>query len=155
MSVIKHVNLALVAVSLFVYSATSAAKAITSNEYQAVIDTAYNYFKGAANGDQALLNASFDMDFGDVKMLRTDKESKQEIVRTVPFQEFAKFFQSATKETWQANILSVDIVDDKMAMVKMDFKTKKTHYIDYLVMYKRNENWRIVNKTFIAKPREK
>jgi len=49
-----------------------------------------------------------------------------------------------------AKILSVDIVDDKMAMVKLDFDTPKTHYVDYLVMYKRNNQWRIVNKTFVA-----
>ncbi|WP_283235351.1 nuclear transport factor 2 family protein [Pseudoalteromonas rubra] len=38
-----------------------------------------------------------------------------------------------------------------MAMVKMDFHTPKTHYIDYLVMYKREGAWRIVTKTFVAK----
>jgi len=38
-----------------------------------------------------------------------------------------------------------------MAMVKLDFDTPKTHYIDYLVMYKRESEWRIINKTFIAK----
>ncbi len=128
------------------------ARGKTNDEYQAVVKAAYAYFEGAANGDQAQLNASFDTDFGDVKMLRQGDESKKEVIRTVPMHEFAKFFTKATSETWHANILSVDIVDNKMAMVKMDFKTAKTHYIDYLVMYKRNGLWRIINKTFVAKP---
>lgn len=129
------------------------AESISSDEYQAVVKTAYNYFHGAAKGDQALLEASFDTQFGDVKMLRTDDETKQESVRTVPLDEFAGYFSEATQDTWNAQVLSVDIVDNTMAMVKMDFTTSKTHYIDYLVMYKRNGHWRIVNKTFVAKPR--
>ena len=128
------------------------AQAKTSNEYQAVINAAYKYFEGAANGDQALLMASFDTEFGDVKMIRKDKEQNSEVIRNVPMKEFAGFFTKPTTETWQAEILSVDIVDNQMAMVKMDFKTAKTHYIDYLVMYKRNDQWRIINKTFVAKP---
>ena len=91
------------------------------------------------------------MDFGHVKMIRKDKETGKETIRSIPLNEFAAVFKQATKDTWQANILAVDIVDDSMAMVKLDFHTPKTHYIDYLVMYKRNNNWRIINKTFVAK----
>ncbi|KGJ93780.1 nuclear transport factor 2 family protein [Colwellia psychrerythraea] len=127
------------------------AKSVTSSEYQAVVDTAYNYFNGAAKGDQALLAKAFDLEFGHVKMIRTNKETGKETIRTLTLQEFSAFFKQATTDTWQANILSVDVVDDKMAMVKLDFKTSKSHYIDYLVMYKRDNNWRIINKTFVAK----
>lgn len=131
-------------------SGQSFAKAKTSNEYEAVVATAYKYFNGAANGDQALLNAAFDTDFGDIKMPMVDKETGNDIVRTVPLAQFAKVFKKPTPDLWQAKVLSVDIVDDKMAMVKLDFDTPKTHYVDYLVMYKRNGQWRIVNKTFVA-----
>jgi hypothetical protein len=129
----------------------SHAKSVTSTEYQAVVSTAYNYFNGAANGDQELLAQAFDLEFGDVKMISVNKETSAETIRTVPLKEFAGYFKKATKDTWEAKILSVDIVDDKMAMVKLNFETPKTHYIDYLVMYKRENEWRIVNKTFIAK----
>jgi len=134
-------------------SASSQGKAITGAEYQAVVATAYNYFNGAAQGDQALLASAFDTEFGHVKMLRTDKTSNRETIRTVPLKEFAAYFKQATQDEWRARVLSVDIVDDKMAMVKLDFDTPKNHYIDYLVMYKRNEQWRIVNKTFVAHPK--
>lgn len=131
-------------------SSTVFAKAVTNNEHQAVIDTAYNYFNGAAKGDQALLSSAFDLEFGHVKMISKDKETNKETIRSIPFKEFAGYFKKATKDTWKANVLSVDIVDDKMAMVKLDFHTPKTHYIDYLVMYKREGQWKIVNKTFVA-----
>ena len=127
------------------------AKSSTSEEYKAVVDTAYNYFEGAANGDQALLSESFDTEFGDVKMLRFDEKTQKETIRTVPLDEFAGFFTKPTAEHWKAEVVSVDIVDSKMALVKMNFITAKTHYIDYLVMYKRDSKWKVVNKTFVAK----
>ena len=132
-------------------SLPSHAEALTGKEYQAVVETAYNYFNGVANGDQKLLSKAFDQEFGHVKMITLSKETGKEVIRTVPLKEFAGYFKKATKDKWEANILSVDIVDDQMAMVKLDFHTPKTHYIDYLVMYKRQNEWRIINKTFTAK----
>ncbi len=135
---------------LSMMATTVSAKSTTSDEYQAVVDTAYNYFNGAANGNQKQLRQAFDVDFGDIKMLRVDKATGKEIINTVSLDKFADYFKKATNDHWQAKVLSVDIVDDKMAMVKLDFDTPKTHYIDYLVMYKRDGQWRIVNKTFVA-----
>ena len=139
------------AVFTCILSTLSYAESVTGKEYQAVVETAYNYFNGAANGDQKLLAKAFDVEFGHVKMITVNKETGKETIRTVPLKEFSGYFKKATKDKWIANILSVDIVDDKMAMVKLDFDTPKTHYIDYLVMYKRENEWRIINKTFIAK----
>ncbi|MEW6989719.1 nuclear transport factor 2 family protein [Colwelliaceae bacterium 6441] len=133
-----------------VFSSLGHTEAVTNNEYQQVVDTAYSYFNGAANGDQALLAKAFDLEFGHVKMISIDKESKEETIRSLPLSEFATFFNKVTQETWHAKILSVDIVENKMAMVKLDFDTPKNHYIDYLVMYKRNGEWKIINKTFYA-----
>jgi hypothetical protein len=143
-----------IAILTFFLSLFSNAKAVTSNEYQAVVQTAYNYFNGAANGDQELLSKAFDLEFGHVKMITLNKDTGKETVRSVPLKEFSGYFKKATQDTWVAKVLSVDIVDDKMAMVKLDFDTPKTHYIDYLVMYKRENEWRIINKTFISKKKQ-
>jgi hypothetical protein len=139
-----------VALFAFFISTPSQAESVTGKEYQAVVETAYNYFNGAANGDQKLLSKAFDLEFGHVKMINVNKDTGKETIRTVSLKDFSGYFKKATKDKWVANILSVDIVDDKMAMVKLDFYTPKTHYIDYLVMYKRENEWRIINKTFIA-----
>ncbi|MDK2596811.1 nuclear transport factor 2 family protein [Pseudoalteromonas obscura] len=147
---IKLLSVAVAALT-FVASTASYAEPITGKEYQAVVETAYNYFNGAANGDQKLLAKAFDQEFGHVKMITKSKESGKESIKSVPLDEFSGYFKKATKDKWEANILSVDIVDDQMAMVKLDFHTPKTHYIDYLVMYKRQNEWRIINKTFVAK----
>lgn len=141
----------ILAVFTFFLSTPGNAESISGKEYQAVVQTAYNYFNGAANGDQKLLAKAFDLEFGHVKMISVNKDTGKETIKSVSLKEFSGYFKKATKDTWVANILSVDIVDEKMAMVKLDFDTPKTHYIDYLVMYKRENEWRIINKTFIAK----
>ncbi|MBU3005449.1 nuclear transport factor 2 family protein [Paraglaciecola arctica] len=141
----------IIATVTLIVSSLSYAEALTGKEYQAVVATAYNYFNGAANGDQTLLSKAFDQEFGDVKMITVDKDTGKEIIRTVPLKEFSGYFKNATQDKWEAKVLSVDIVDDQMAMVKLNFDTPKTHYIDYLVMYKRENEWRIINKTFVAK----
>jgi len=135
---------------LSLVSTSNQAKPVTGTQYQAVVETAYNYFNGAAKGDQQLLAKAFDLEFGHVKMINIDKETGKESIRTLTLKQFSAFFKQATKDKWQAKILSVDIVDDQMAMVKLNFETPKTQYIDYLVMYKRDDNWRIINKTFVA-----
>ncbi|TWX65180.1 nuclear transport factor 2 family protein [Colwellia demingiae] len=150
MNKIKLFSITVAVFTLFL-STISYAESVTGKEYKAVVETAYNYFNGAANGDQKLLSQAFDQEFGHVKMITINKETGKETIRTVSLKEFSGYFKKATKDKWVANILSVDIVDDKMAMVKLDFNTPKTHYIDYLVMYKRENKWRIINKTFIAK----
>jgi len=147
--IIKTVSLYTIGV-LFFCSMASSAKPVTGSEYEAVVATAYTYFNGAAKGDQAMLAKAFDLEFGHVKMITKDKETGKETIRTVGLEEFAGFFKKATKDTWEAKVLSVDIVDNKMAMVKLNFETPKTHYIDYLVMYKREDNWKIINKTFVS-----
>ena len=151
MKTVKQLLTGTISILCLLLSTSVLAEPVTSNEYQAVVATAYSYFNGLANADQKLLAESFDMEFGDVKMLRTNTKTQKETIRTVSLKEFAGFFKKASKDTWQAKVISVDIVDDKMAMVKLDFQTAKTHYIDYLVMYKRDNNWRIINKTFVAK----
>ncbi|MFT5756942.1 MAG: hypothetical protein ACI9LM_001667 [Alteromonadaceae bacterium] len=146
----KNIKIILLSIVVLGFTNLVHAKAEINSEYQAVVDTAYRYFNGAATGDQALLAKAFDMEFGHIKMNIIDKVSGKETIRSLTLKEFSAFFKKATVDSWQAKILSVDIVDDKMAMVKLDFDTPKTHYVDYLVMYKREGQWKIINKTFVS-----
>lgn len=143
------INFLAVTASFFYLSAAAQAESVINKEHQAVVETAYNYFKGLATGDQKLIAKALDMDFGHAKIVSLDKETGKETIKIYSFKEFATFF-TKPNDTWTAKILSVDIVGDKMAMVKMDFDTPKNNYIDYLVMYKRENDWRIISKTFSA-----
>ena len=150
--ILQQVKRGLYTTALLFITFGSYAESVTGTEYQAVIDTAYDYFEGAAHRNQTRLFSAFDTEFGHVKMLQQDPETGDQTLRVVSLEEFVGYFKQATNDTWEGKVLSVDIVDDTMAMVKLDFKTSKTHYIDYLVMYKRNGQWKIVNKTFVARP---
>ncbi len=153
MKLIKKVSPLVAGALLFSLSTFSQAEPVTSNEYNSVVETAYTYFNGLAKGDQALLAQAFDFEFGDIKILEVDKETGREVIKTIALDKFAARFNKEVKETWEANILSVDIVDNKMAIVKLNFDKPTINYVDYLVMYKRNGEWRIVNKTFVANKR--
>ena len=150
MKLVKQIRGVILISMLFLWSFVSYAESKVSNDHQAVIDVAFDYFNGAANGDQTLLAKAFDMEFGHIKMNIIDKATGEETIRSLTLKEFSNFFKKATSDVWEAKVLSVDIVDEKMAMVKLDFDTPKTHYVDYLVMYKRAGQWKIINKTFVA-----
>ena len=127
----------------------TAAKPSFNSTHQQITQVAENYFHGMANGDLKLLREAFDTEYGDVKIMDTDPETQQNTIRTIPFAKFVKAFEGNNNKPWSLNILSLDVVDDKMALVKLSLTTEKSHYIDYLTMYKRNNQWRIVNKTFV------
>ena len=54
----NRIKLLLITVAVFTFflSTPSHDESVTGKEYQAVVETAYNYFNGAANGDQKLLS---------------------------------------------------------------------------------------------------
>ena len=125
------------------------AKPSSSNTHEAIIKAAKNYFYGIANGDLEILGQAFDMEYGDVKILDTDPDTKKKTIRRIPFSKFVIAFKGNTNTPWKSEILSIDIVDNQMELVKLSLKTKKSHYVDYLTMYKRDNKWRIVNKMFV------
>ncbi len=150
MKKIRNVVLGMIAALSMIAPSASYADPVTIDEYAAVIETANNYFNGLTTGNQEMIAKAFDLEHGHLKYITTDKETGEESVRVILFKEFAKQFTKSREETWTGEILSVDIVDNHMAMVKMNFDTPRTHYVDYLVMYKRKEGWRIFSKTFVA-----
>jgi len=126
------VKLLAVTASFVCLVSAAQAESVIDKEHQAVIETAYNYFNGLANADQELISKAFDMEFGHAKIMGVDEETGKETIKVYTFKEFVTFFKKPNS-TWSAKILSVDIVSDKMAMVKLDFDTPANNYIDYLV----------------------
>ena len=48
-------------------------------------------------------------------------------------------------------ILSLDIVDGSVAVAKLKISRRCGGYIDFLVLYRISDSWRIVNKTFAVR----
>ena len=100
---LSNLSAKIAAIFFILFTLPSSAQAIAGKEYQAIVTTAYNYFNGAANGDQKLLAEAFDLEFGHMKMVSTDKETGKEIIKSVPLKEFAGYFSKATSDIWQVN----------------------------------------------------
>ena len=120
-----------------------------SDTHEAISQVVKDYFNGMANGDLDLMAKAFDMEYGDIKYMVPDENTKKTTIRDIHFSEFVNVFKNLSNMPWTGKILSLDVVDDRMAMVKFSLKTDKRDYVDYLAMYKRNGNWRIINKMTI------
>lgn len=78
-----------------------------------------------------------------------------EALHSVPIREAIKHWTaSSPAESW-GRVRSVDIVDGKMAIAKVEMLFHGTVYIDLLSLYKVNGAWKIVNKTFVRRANAK
>ena len=142
-------RVAILALMMLTITTQAEAKPEVSNTHEAISQVAMDYFYGMANGDMELMSKSFDMEYGDIKYPISDPKTQKTVIEHFEFSEFVNVFKDNSNKPWEGKILSIDVVDDRMAMVKFSLKTKKRDYVDYLGMYKRDGNWRIVNKMTI------
>ncbi len=63
-----------------------------------------------------------------------------------------KPFSDAQKAQSHLKILSTDILQEQLAVVKVELKAGEKVYIDYLSLYQVNGEWKIVNKVFVELP---
>ena len=107
------------------------------------------YFNGVVNADRALLERAWDRN-AHMKHVKADRDGI-EAVHVVPIDVAFEWWTRVKAKTSLGKVLSVDIVDGKMAFVKFEFHYNKLDYIDYLSLYKVNGEWKIVNKTFVRR----
>lgn len=119
-----------------------------TEDEKAVIQTVEDYFWGRQNGDQERLLRGF-LDSGDLKGVRP--ENGQDVVRVTPLSEFRGRLTKPMSVDTKGEILAIDIVDGKLAWVKLTLDSKVNTYTDYLMMYKVNGQWKLVNKMFTDK----
>ncbi|GAB4541845.1 MAG: hypothetical protein Tsb0010_19120 [Parvularculaceae bacterium] len=125
------------------------AQSDVSDDELAVREAVHGYFWGRQNGDQERLAAAFDQEYGDMKYVADGDDG--EIVQIVSLRDFAARLNRPIPNDSHGRILSMDIVDGKMAWVKFLIDTENTDFVDYLMLYKRNGEWRIVNKMFVRR----
>ncbi|MGQ3045549.1 MAG: nuclear transport factor 2 family protein [Niveispirillum sp.] len=119
-----------------------------SETEKAIIGVVEDYFWGRQNGDQERLQRGF-LDTGDLKGIR--QQDGQDVLNIEPLSAFrGRLAKPMTMDT-KGEILALDIVDDKLAWVKLTLDSKVNTYTDYLMMYKINGQWKLVNKMFTNK----
>lgn len=68
---------------------------------------------------------------------------------SVPIRDAIKRWTSRPADESWGKMLSIDIVDRRMAGAKVEMLYRGHIYIDLLSLYKINGDWKIVNKTFV------
>lgn len=121
-----------------------------------------SYYKGYLNNDAKEIISAFDLENGHMKARQKDTATQKEFVRVYPMEQVAerwinkKPFTDAQKAISYLKILSLDILQGELAVVKVELKAGEKLFIDYLSLYKINEEWKIVSKVFVeVKPAKK
>jgi hypothetical protein len=116
-----------------------------------------NYFEGYMSGDHAKLTAAFDTSAGAMIALRDSGKTTMNFpmrdlmlrwvdnVKKTPYSD-------ADRKASKYAIVSCDIVDDVLAIVKLDITLGKRRFLDYLSLYKIDGTWKIVSKVFVQQP---
>jgi hypothetical protein len=136
--------------SAFEGLAPSAAEGSQSEqEVRAVMDL---YFKGAATAEPSYFEEAFDVENGHMKSIGRSEDGT-ETVRTTPIPAAIDgWTRHAPEKSW-GKVLNVDVIDDRLAHATVELLWRGTIYVDVMGLYKVNDQWKIVNKTFVSRGR--
>lgn len=107
------------------------------------------HFDGIVNADLKQLQAAWDCKVGTISFV-TRGDDGEEVVRTAPIRESFKLWTAEKLRGTQGTIQSVDIVHEKMALVKAKITWNRQVYEDYLVLLKTGDKWKLVSKTYTS-----
>ena len=116
----------------------------------AVRQVVQQHIDGIVKADAKLLEEAWDAQSGQITFVSQDKQGK-EIVQTGPITESFKLWTDRKLPGTKGTIQSVDIVHDKMALVKAQITWKRQVFDDYLVLLNTDGQWKLVSKTYTSK----
>ncbi len=123
-----------------------------SADEQKVREVIGYYFKGAETSDPSYFERAFDVENAHMKAVGTDSTGLQR-VRTIPIANaIASWTRNPPEETW-GKIHSVDIIDGKLAHATIEILFRGYVYVDVMALYKLNDDWKIVYKTYVSRGR--
>lgn len=108
-----------------------------------------DYITGWREGDVERLSRVFAVEQGRVMWI-SDQSGKEEL-QSMTFGDVLKRQKSQPQYGLEWEVLSLDIVDGKLAVAKLHISRAGGSYIDFLVCHKISGDWRIVNKTFVVR----
>lgn len=124
---------------------------VPNNEDKQVRQVIQDYVQGWREADKQQLSRVFALENGHLIWISGERGSEQ--VQSMSFEDIVARDKRPNPEYGRhTEILSLDIVDDKLAIAKVEISYSKGSYIDYLVLYKVGDDWRIVTKTFVTRP---
>jgi len=119
-----------------------------SADEQAVGGVVDKYFRGVTNADRALLEEAWHVSGAQMEFVKSLGQPEPKF-EAVPIDVAMEWWTQVKAKSSSGKILSIDIVEGEMAIVKFDFHFEHMHYVDYLTLLKLKEGWRLVNKSFV------
>jgi len=107
-----------------------------------------DYFWGRQNGDQARLGRALALEGGDIKGV-AEKDGRASLTVTPLADYLARNTRPRPRPT-QGRILALDVTDGRMAWAKVRLEAADQDITDYLLFYRVDGAWNIVNKMFVA-----
>ena len=108
------------------------------------------YFEGVSRCDATILSEAWDAEVAHWKGIEHD-ESRLQFVRVEPVTESIVRWSQGTPVESKGEIVSVDVIDGQLAIVKFDFHLGDQNYLDVLTLYKLNDSWKLINKVFVSR----
>ncbi len=121
----------------------------TSADYESVHAVIDSYFEGARTATSAPFEKAWELENG--RMVFVRRKDGVDGVVSVPIRDAIKRWTSKPADESWGKVLSIDIVDGRMAVSKVEMLYRGNIYIDFLSLYKINGDWKIVNKTFVRR----
>ena len=87
--------------------------------------------------------------------LQRSGEGDEEVVNSMTFQaavDRGKTNPAYGVDGWE--IVEMDVIQDELAMVKLEIQFGKHVSVDYMICYKVRGEWKIVSNTFVTWPKE-
>lgn len=85
-----------------------------------------------------------------MKYVRADSTGQQ-YIGTMPIADaIASWTSQPPEESW-GKIHDVKILDDKLAHATIELLFRGRLYVDVMALYKVNDDWKIVNKTYVSR----
>lgn len=142
---------------LFVFLFFSFGLLVQAQDKKLIKEALENYFQGYIQNDSVVLQRSFELHNGHMKGVFKNSSSQDSLWARnfdVVINRWATKtpFTDAQKKKSYYKILSLDIVEEKMAVAKIKIQLADRLFIDYLSLYKINGVWKIINKIFVEFP---
>jgi hypothetical protein len=121
----------------------------------AIQQTIQNYYDGYIERDISKLNLAFDTQNGTMKIPVLENEQTIGFKNTY-FKDLMPIWGNRAKlseeilQNCALKILTIDVVNAKIASAKISMKVDTVTYIDILSLQKINNSWKITNKIYVT-----
>jgi putative lumazine-binding protein len=120
------------------------------DDHDAIRAVIQDYFEGVSGANTAPLERAWESSAGHWKGIETDVAGYETVKVEPIFDSIERWAKGPTKDA-SGEVLSLEVIDGQIAIVKFDFQLGNDRYLDILSLYKLNGEWKLINKMFVSR----